>query len=157
MDFDKIFRIHKIRAGVVFMYLFQNTWPGSGPCLAETVQRGCRERLLVFFCNGWKEQGARPAGQRLSRVRADRGTRSCLDWLSRTRNWKEMGKKSDYTFWKTSFTIYMYILFSLYFSLNKINLQIVLMVHFNEVLFLLIIPKKIPHTGDTESLDRCGS
>ena len=33
------------------------------------------------------KQGVGPGGQRESRERAERGSRSCLDWLIRTRNW----------------------------------------------------------------------
>ena len=34
---------------VAVLYIFRNTWQGSGPCLAETVQRGSRERFPFLF------------------------------------------------------------------------------------------------------------
>ena len=38
--------------GVTVLCLHCATWPGRGPCMAETVWAGNRERFLVLFGNG---------------------------------------------------------------------------------------------------------
>ena len=46
-----------------------------------------RKYGMVLLKRRTTDQGVGPAGQRQSRARAERGSRSCLDWMSRTKNW----------------------------------------------------------------------
>ena len=50
------------------------------------LQRSRNSRMVL-----WKrkltDQGRRPVWQRQSRARAERDSKSCSDWLSRTKNW----------------------------------------------------------------------
>ena len=44
--------------GVPVLCLHTATWPGRGPCLAETIWAGSRERFLVLFRNGLTGTGS---------------------------------------------------------------------------------------------------
>ena len=101
-------------------------WPGRGSWLAETVWAGSRERFLVSCWNG---QNRNREWGLLGRDSPDREQREVLglvhiDWAGPGNgiNWE----KSHFRwYFKTSFTYFTYVQFSLYFCFNKIYLKTV--------------------------------
>ena len=59
----------------------QFTHPEVGP------QQRSRNSRMVQWKGKLTDQGVRPVWQRQSRARAERDSWSCLDWLSRSKNW----------------------------------------------------------------------
>ena len=52
----KTSQLQELEIGFLALLMYENTWPGHGPCLAETVQNSSRESFpgLIWECSAGK-------------------------------------------------------------------------------------------------------
>ena len=104
--------------GGTVLCLHTVTWPGGGPYLAETVWAGSRERFLALCWNG--SNRSREWGL-LGRDCPERQQRKILglyiDWVV-PETWMKWEQHHFRCFFKLTFSYYIYLLFSSYFSFN---------------------------------------